>query len=224
MAVQRFEDSLQCQYDGHFQSYVHALQNKCRDHVGQEEDKLRKELQLALTQESSVCRDQLQQTCQEEYADQVSTQERTQLLLVVAEQEDAMMRLQADSQHALSRQHEEHAQKQHALFHEFDSAIRDKGQTVHALQRELVNHKEHTLLELEQAHMDAERVANVSRLVPMRLQLRKRQHMQWQLWLVQLQFRLTWESSGPSLGAFAGNVNLRARSKGSSATSCFDDA
>ena len=61
-AVQRFEDSLQCQYDGQLRSHVNAQQDECRDHVGQEEDKMRKELQHALTQESSMCRDQLQQT------------------------------------------------------------------------------------------------------------------------------------------------------------------
>ena len=70
-AVQRFEDSLQRQYDGQLRSRVNALQDECRDHVGQEEDKMRKELQHALTQESSVCQDHLQQAlrhhaCQEE--------------------------------------------------------------------------------------------------------------------------------------------------------------
>ena len=44
------------------------------NHVGQEEDEMRKELQHALTQESSVYHDNLQQAlrqraCQEEYAD-----------------------------------------------------------------------------------------------------------------------------------------------------------
>ena len=42
MSVQRFVDSLQRQYDGQLRSHhVHALQDECRDHVGQEEDKLR---------------------------------------------------------------------------------------------------------------------------------------------------------------------------------------
>ena len=58
-AVQRFEDSLQRQNDGQLRSHVNALQNECRKHVGQEEDKMRKELQRALSQESSVCQDQL---------------------------------------------------------------------------------------------------------------------------------------------------------------------
>ena len=53
-AVQRFEDSLQQQYDGQLTSHVYALQDECREHVGQEEDKMRKGLQHALTQESSV--------------------------------------------------------------------------------------------------------------------------------------------------------------------------
>ena len=39
-AVQRFEDSLQRQYDGQLRSHVKALQDECRDHVGQEEDKM----------------------------------------------------------------------------------------------------------------------------------------------------------------------------------------
>ena len=54
-AVQRFEDSLQRQYDGQLRSHVNAFQDECREHVGQEEDKMRKELQHALTQESCVC-------------------------------------------------------------------------------------------------------------------------------------------------------------------------
>ena len=105
MAVQRFEDSLQRQYDGQLRSRVHALQDERRDRVGQEEDKLRKELQQALTQESSMCRDQLQQAlrhqvCQEEHAHATSTGEINQLRLLVTEQEDAMMRVEAHSQHA----------------------------------------------------------------------------------------------------------------------------
>ena len=69
--MRRFEDSLQQQYDGQLKSHVRALQDECREHVGQEEDKMRKELQHALTQESSACHDQLlqalqQHACQEE--------------------------------------------------------------------------------------------------------------------------------------------------------------
>ena len=74
----KVEDSLQRQYDGQLRTHVNAIQDQCPDHVGQEEDKLRKEFQQALAQESSVYRDQLHQSlkhhaCQEEYADQLST-------------------------------------------------------------------------------------------------------------------------------------------------------
>ena len=80
-AVQEFEDSLQRQYDGQFRSHVNALQDERRDHIGQEEEKVRKELQHALTQESSTCHDQLQQAlrqqdCQEEHEDVDSTRKR----------------------------------------------------------------------------------------------------------------------------------------------------
>ena len=83
-AVQRFEDSLQHQYDGQLRSHANALQDECQDHVGQEEDKMRKELQHALTQESIVCQDQLQQALrhrarQEECADAAAYQETEQL-------------------------------------------------------------------------------------------------------------------------------------------------
>ena len=88
-AVQRFEDSLRRQYDGQLRSHVNALQDECREHVGQEENKMRQELQHALTQESGVCQDQLQQAlrrhvCQEEYADVESHQEMDQLRHLIA--------------------------------------------------------------------------------------------------------------------------------------------
>ena len=67
----QMEESLERQCDGQLRSHANALQDECREHGGQEEDKMRKELQHALTQESSVCQDQLQQAlkhhvCQEE--------------------------------------------------------------------------------------------------------------------------------------------------------------
>ena len=102
-AVQRFEDRLQRQYDGQLRSHVNGLQDECRDHVGQEEDKMRKELQHALAQESSVRQDHLQQAlrhhaCQEEYADAAAHQEMEQLKQLVAEQAEAMKRFESQSQ------------------------------------------------------------------------------------------------------------------------------
>ena len=96
-------------------------------------------------------------------ADQLSRRELAQLRMVVAELEDAMMFLEADSTQALCPQHEEHAHKQHASFHELDCVIRDKDETVHALQRELTNHKHHTFQEVEAAQLEAERLADRSR-------------------------------------------------------------
>ena len=98
-AVQRFEDSLQRQYDGQLRSHVHAIHDECREHVGQEEDKMRKEPKHVLTQESSMCHDQLQQALrhqvsQEEYADAAAHQETEQLKQLISQQAEAMKRYQ----------------------------------------------------------------------------------------------------------------------------------
>ena len=113
--MQRFEDSLQPQYDGQLRSHVHALQDECREHVGQEEEKMRKELQHALTQESSVRHDQLQQAlkhqlCQEEYADAATHQEMEQLKQLVSQQAEAMKRCESQSQQYVTQQHDEWTQ------------------------------------------------------------------------------------------------------------------
>ena len=70
---------------------------------------MRKELQHALIQESSMCHDQLQQTlqqqvCQEEHADAESTREMTQLRRLTAEQAEAMRRYEKHSQELVSQQ------------------------------------------------------------------------------------------------------------------------
>ena len=75
---------------------------------------------------------QRHQACQEEYADELSTREIAQLRNMVIEQEDVMVCLEANSQHASSRQHEEYAHKQQTLFQKFDGAIKDKDEVVHA--------------------------------------------------------------------------------------------
>ena len=59
---------------------------------------MRKELQHALTQESSICHDQLQQAlrqqvCQEKYADAESTRETNQPRHLIAEQAEATQRM-----------------------------------------------------------------------------------------------------------------------------------
>ena len=109
IAVQRFESSPQHKYDGQLRSHVHALQDECREHVGQEEDKTRKELQHAPAQESSVCHDQLQQAlrqhaCQEEFADAESSREMDQLRQLFAQQGEAMQHFESHSQQFISQQ------------------------------------------------------------------------------------------------------------------------
>ena len=98
------------QYDGQIRSRVNALQDECRECVGQEEDKMRKELQHALTQESSICHDQLQQAlrqqvCQEAYADAEFTREMNQLGSLIAEQAETMKQFESQSQQFVSQQH-----------------------------------------------------------------------------------------------------------------------
>ena len=157
-AVQRFEDSLQRQCDGQLRSHVNALQDECRDHVGHEEDKMRKELQHALTQEASMCHDQLQQalrhhTCQEESADAAAHQEVGQLRQLIAQQAEAMKRFESQSQQYVTQQHDEWTHKQRTQFQQFDGVIRDKDEAIQSLKQEQ---------EPDQALQDAERRAQQS--------------------------------------------------------------
>ena len=193
-AVQRFEDSLQHQYDGQLRSHVNALQDECREHVGQEEDKMRKELQHALTQESSVCQDQLQQTlrqpvCQEEYAEAASHPEMDPLRQFIRQQVETMKPSESQSQQLVSQQHEEYAHKQHTQFQQFDSVLRDKDEMIQSLRQELANKKERHLQELDQALQDAERRAQqaaqflLPRLLSRMQRVKRRPLTQWLLLL-----------------------------------------
>ena len=95
--------------------------------------------------------------CQEEHADAISTREIDQLQQTVTEQEGALIRLEAQSQHIVYQQQEEYAHKQQALFQQFDSALEDKDSAVQALTQDLANNKEHSLLEFKHARQDAGR-------------------------------------------------------------------
>ena len=156
-AVQRLEDSLQRQ----LRSHVNTLQDECRDHVGQEEDKMRKELQHAFTQESSACQDHPQQTlqhhaCQEECADAAAHQEMEQLRQLISQQAEAMKRFELQSQQYVTQQHEEWTRKQRGQFQQFDGVIKDKDEVIQSLKQELANNQERHLQELDQAPQDAE--------------------------------------------------------------------
>ena len=77
---------------------------------------MRKELQHALTQESSVCHDQLQQALrhhvsQEEYADAAAHQEMEQLKQLILQQAEAMKRFESQPQQYVTQQHDEWTQK-----------------------------------------------------------------------------------------------------------------
>ena len=158
---------------------------------------MRKELQHALTQESSVCHDQLQQALrhhvsQEEYADAAAHQEMEQLKQLISQQAEAMKRFESQSQQYVTQQHDEWTQKQHAQFQKFDGAIRDKDEVIQSLRQELANNKERHLQELDQALQDAQRRAQQAihqclqaHLHSHMLRLLRRRHMwQLQLWLM----------------------------------------
>ena len=158
---------LQRQYDGQLRSHGNALQDERRDHVGQEEDKMRKELQHALTQESSVCQDQLQQAlrhhaCQEECADAAAHHEVEQRRQLMTQQAEAMKHCESQPQQYVTQQHEEWTHKQRAQFQQFDGVIRDKDKGIQSLRQELANNRERRLQELDQALQDAERRAQQS--------------------------------------------------------------
>ena len=100
------------------------------------EDKTRKGLQRALTQEPSICHDQLQQilrqqVCQGEYADAESTEQTHQLRRhLIAEQAEAMQRFESHSQQFVSQHQEEYAHKQQTQVQQFDGVIRDKDEVM----------------------------------------------------------------------------------------------
>ena len=193
-SVQRFEDSLQRQYDGQLRSHVNVLQDECLEHVGQEEDKMRKELQHALAQESSIRHNQLQQAlrqqvCQEEYADAESTREMNQLRQLIVEEAQAMQRFESHSQQFVSQQQEEYAHKQHAQFQQFDGVLRDQDEASPFF---AAASTQPYATPVEKKTLRA--VAAVAQAVPAR----------------------AFHSPGLSLGASAGNLNIKSRSEGSS--------
>ena len=225
-AVQRFEDSLQRQYDGQLRSHVNAL-DECREHVGQEEDKMRNELRHALTQEFSVCHNQLQQTlrhhmCQEEYADAAAHQEMEQLRQLISQQAEAAKRFESQSQQYVTQQHDEWTQKQHAQFQKFDGVIRDKDEVIQSLRQELTNTKEQHLQELDQALQDAERRAQQITPVfagtstqPYATPVEKKTLTAIAA-VAHAEPVPAFHSPGLSLGASAGNMNLKSKNQGSS--------
>ena len=155
-AIERFEDRMQRQYSGELQKHVHVLQDECREHVGQEESKLRNELTHALTHESQVCKDH----------EVLSHQEVAQLRGLVAVQQEELRsihqdcaELQRKSATTEAELQRKNAHEEHALYQHFDNTIKEKDAQVHALQHELSRLQEKQRIQLEAERFEAERRA-----------------------------------------------------------------
>ena len=147
---------MQRQYSGELQQHVHALQDECRAHVGQEESKLRKELTSALTHESQVCKD----------SEVLSYQEVAQLRGFVAAQQEELRSIHSDCAELQRRSAATEAELQrkstheeHALYQHFDDAIKERDAQVHTLQHELSRLQEKQRVQLEAECFEAERRA-----------------------------------------------------------------
>ena len=155
-AIERFEDRVQRQYSGELQRHVHALQDQCREHVGHEESKLRKELTNALTHESQLCRN----------SEVLSHEEVAQLRGLVAAQQEELRSIHGDCAELQRRSvsteaelHRRSTHEEHALYQRFDDAIKEKDAQVHALQHELSRLQEKQRIQLEAECFEAERRA-----------------------------------------------------------------
>ena len=188
---------------------------------------MRKELQHALTQDSSVCHDHLQQAlrqqvCQEEYADAAAHQEMEQLKQLISQQAEAMKRFESQSQQYVTQQREEWRHKHRTQFQQFDGAIRDKDEVIQSLRQELANNQERRLQELDQPLQDAERRAQQSTPVfagtstqPYATPVEKKT-LTAVAAVAHAEAVPALHSPGLSLGASAGNLNLKSKNKGSS--------
>ena len=197
---------MQRQYDGELQKHVHALQDECREHVGQEESKLRNELTNALTHESQVCKDH----------EVLSSQEVAQLRgLVAAQQEELrsihhecaeLQRQSATTEVELQRKG---AHEEHALYQHFDNAIKDKDAQVHALQHEISRVQEKRRIQLEADRFEAERLAASAPVFA-----EGPSTVRFATPVDKVGTVTTLHSPDLSLGASAGNMNLKTRTAG----------
>ena len=205
-AIARFEDRVQRQYSGELQQHVHALQDQCRDHVGQEESKLRKELTHALTHESQVFKD----------SETISLQEMEQLRgLVVTQQEEfrsmhsdcaELQRRSASTEAELQRRstHEEHA-----LYQRFDDMMKEKDAQVHALQHEISRLHEKQRVQLEAECFEAERRAASTPVFA-----EGASTVRFATPVEKIATVADFHSPDMSLGASAWNMNLKTRTAG----------
>ena len=205
-AIERFEDRMQHQYSGELQKHVHALQDECHEHVGQEESKLRIELTKALTHESQVCKDH----------EVLSHQEVAQLRSLVAAQQEELrsvhqdcadlQRKRATTEAELQRKS---AHEEHALYQHFDNAIKEKDAQVHALQHELSRLQEKQRVQLEAECFEAERLA-----ASMPVFAEGSPTVRFATPVEKVATVADFHSPDMSLGASAGNMNLKTRTAG----------
>ena len=205
-AIERFEDRVQRQYSGELQQHVHALQDQCREHVGHEESKLRKELTNALTHESQVCRDY----------EVVSHEEVKQLRGLVAAQQDELRsvhcdcaELQRKSASTEAELHRRSTHEEHALYQRFDDAIKEKDAQVHALQHELSRLQEKQRIQLEAECYAAERQAASTPVFA-----EGASTVRFATPVEKVATVADFHSPDMSLGASAGNMNLKTRTAG----------
>ena len=178
---------------------------------------MRKELQHVLTQESSMCHDQLQQALrhqvsQEEYASAAAHQETEQLKQLISQQAEAMKRFESQSQQYVTQQHDEWTQNQHAQFQKFDGAIREKDELIQSLRQQELDQ---TLQDAQQRAQQATPVFAGTSTQPYATPVDKKTHVAVAA-VAHSEAVPAFHSPGLSLGASAGNMNLRSESKGSS--------
>ena len=205
-AIQRFEDRVQRQYSGELQQHVHALQDQCREHVGHEESKLRKELTNALTHESQVCRD----------SEVLSHEEVAQLRGLVAAQQEELRSIHGDCAELQRRSvsteaelHRRSTHEEHALYQRFDDAIKEKDAQVHALQHELSRLQEKQRIQLEAECFEAERRAASTPVF-----VEGASTVRFATPIEKVATVADFHSPDMSLGASAGNMNLKTRTAG----------
>ena len=133
-----------------------SCRDECREHVGQEEFKLRNELTHALSHESQVCKDH----------EVLSHQEVAQLRGLVAAQQEELRSIHQDcadlqrkSATIEAELQRKNAHEEHALYQRFDNTIKEKDSQVHDLQHELSRLQETQRIQLEAEQFEAERIA-----------------------------------------------------------------
>ena len=205
-AIERFEDRVQRQYSGELQQHVHALQDQCREHVGHEESKLRKELTNALTHDSQVCKD----------SEVLSHEEVAQLRGLVAAQQEELRSIHGDCAELQRRSvsteaelHRRSTHEEHALYQRFDDAIKEKDAQVHALQHELSRLQEKQRIQLEAECFEAERRAASTPVFA-----EGASTVRFATPVEKVATVADFHSPDMSLGASAGNMNLKTRTAG----------